>query len=315
MPNILVADDSPVERRLVGALLTRQLADVKITYASDGLQALDEIGKAAFDAIVTDFQMPNLDGLELVERAATLCPGVPVVVITGCGSEATAVRALEAGAASYIAKHDIDHRLIETVGNVLALSQSRLSRRRLISSLTVQSAHFVLENDVSLITPLITWLQDQLATMKLCGDTQVLRIGVALHETLTNAIYHGNLELDSALRQEDETLFYDLADQRRYDPAYAARRVYVQATASREMVRYVVRDEGPGYDVHRVADPTEDENIMRVGGRGMLLIRSFMDEVDHNSKGNEITLVKYIQQDPVPRPAVSAAAQPGLQLA
>ena len=100
MPKILVADDSPVERRLVGALLTRQIADVKITYVSDGLQALEELGKGSYDAIVTDFQMPNLDGLELVEKAASLCPGMPVVVITGCGSEAMAVRALEAGAAS-----------------------------------------------------------------------------------------------------------------------------------------------------------------------------------------------------------------------
>lgn len=294
MPKILVADDSFVERRLVGALLTRQIPDVSITYASDGIQALNEISQTTFDAIVTDFQMPHLDGLELVGRAAELSPGVPVVVITGCGNESTAVRALEAGAASYITKQDIDHRLIETVTNVLALSQSRLNRRRLIGSLTVQSAHFVLENDVGLITPLITWLQEQLATMKLCDDTQVLRIGVALHETLTNAIYHGNLELDSALRQEDESVFYDLANQRRGEEPYANRRVFVQATASREMIRYVIRDEGPGYDVHRVADPTEEENLERVGGRGMLLIRSFMDEVSHNAKGNEITLVKYM---------------------
>jgi len=301
MPKILVADDSPVERRLVGALLTRQIEDVTITYASDGLQALDELGKGSYDAIVTDFQMPNLDGLELVEKAAALCPGMPVVVITGCGSESMAVRALEAGAASYIAKQDIDIRLIETVRNVLALSQTRLSRRRLIGSLMVQSAHFVLENDVLLITPLITWLQEQLATMQLGNDTQVLRIGVALHEALTNAIYHGNLELDSALRQEDETLFYDLAEQRRYDPTFASRRVYVQATASREMVRYVIRDEGRGFDVRRVADPTDEEHIMRVGGRGMLLIRSFMDEVQHNAKGNEITLAKYIHSAPASR--------------
>ncbi len=313
MPNILVADDSPVERRLVGALLTRQLADVKITYVSDGLQALDELGKGTFDAIVTDFQMPNLDGLELVEKAANLCPGVPVVVITGCGSEAMAVRALEAGAASYIAKQDIDLRLIETVGNVLALSQSRLTRRRLIGSLTVQSAHFVLENDVMLVTPLITWLQEQLATMQLGDDTQVLRIGVALHEALTNAIYHGNLELDSALRQEDETLFYDLADQRRYEPTFADRRVYVHSTASREMVRYVIRDEGPGFDVQKIADPTDEEHISRVGGRGMLLIRSFMDEVQHNSKGNEITLAKYLHSRSGNRPE-AGIVRSGLQL-
>ncbi len=294
MTQILVVDDSPVERRLVGAMLTRHLPDVIVTYAQDGVQALDELEKTSFDAILTDFNMPNLDGLELLERSKQMCPGVPVVVLTGCGSEETAVRALLAGAASYINKQDIDTQLIETVQNVLALSQTRLNRRKIISSLKEQSVRFVLENDVRLVTPLITWLQEQLNTMQLCDDTQILRVGVALHEALTNAIYHGNLELDSELRQVDETVFYDLAEQRRHEEPYASRRVVVHAIASRDEIRYQIQDEGPGFNVHHVADPTDIENLMRIGGRGLLLIRSFMDQVTHNAKGNEITFVKFI---------------------
>lgn len=294
MTRILVVDDSPVERRLAGAMLTKHLPEVTVTYAHDGMQALDELGKSSFDVILTDFNMPNLDGLELLERAKETSPGVPVVVLTGCGSEETAVRALLAGAASYINKQDIDTQLIETVGNVLALSQTRLNRRKIISSLKEQSARFVLENDVALVTPLITWLQEQLNTMQLCDDTQILRVGVALHEALTNAIYHGNLELDSALRQVDETVFYDLAEQRRHEEPYASRRVVVHAIAGRDCIRYQIQDEGPGFDVHHVADPTDIENLMRIGGRGLLLIRSFMDEVTHNDTGNQINIVKYL---------------------
>ncbi len=309
MTRILVVDDSPVERRIVGAMLTRQIPDVTVIYAQDGLQALEEIGKTAFDAILTDFNMPNLDGLELLERSKQMCPGVPVVVLTGCGSEATAVRALLAGASSYISKQDIDTRLIETVTNVLALSQTRLSRRKIVSSLTEQSARFVLENDVRLVTPLITWLQDQLNMMQLCDDSQILRVGVALHEALTNAIYHGNLELDSELRQVDETVFYDLAEQRRHEEPYASRRVVIHAVASRDAIRYQIQDEGPGFNVHHVVDPTDIENLMRIGGRGLLLIRSFMDEVTHNASGNQINIVKYIHPVAVPTAAPSAMQQ------
>lgn len=312
MTQILVVDDSPVERRIVGAMLTRHIPNVTVTYAHDGVQALEEIQHKSFDAVLTDFQMPNLDGLGLLERVAKSCPGVPVVVITGCGNEATAVRALQAGAASYLNKQDLDTLLVETIRNVLALSQTRLNRRRLISSLTLQTAQFVLENDVLLVTPLITWLQDQLITMRLCDDAQVLRVGVALHESLTNAIYHGNLELDSQLRQEDETLFYDLAEQRRQQEPYASRRVLVQVTASRDFVRYQIRDDGPGFDVQSVADPTDIENILRIGGRGLLLIRSFMDEVTHNAKGNEITLVKRIQS--AEQPSAESQTHQELQL-
>ena len=147
----------------------------------------------------------------------------------------------------------------------------------------------------------------------MCDDIQVVRIGVALHESLTNAIYHGNLELDSELRQEDESIFHDLYEVRRHEPYYAARRVYVQATASRHEIRYVIRDEGQGFDVHKVSDPTEEEQLGRVGGRGLLMIRSFMDEVTHNEKGNQITLVKSVGQ-PAQSDEESANAAEELQL-
>ena len=63
-------------------------------------------------------------------------------------------------------------------------------------------------------------------------------------------------------------------------------------------VRFVIRDEGPGFDQSRLADPTDPENWERVGGRGLLLIRTFMDEVWHNPAGNEITLVKHAESKP-----------------
>ena len=54
----------------------------------------------------------------------------------------------------------------------------------------------------------------------------------------------------------------------------------------------MVRDEGPGFDPATLPDPTDPSNLERVGGRGLLLIRTFMDEVRHNESGNEITFVK-----------------------
>lgn len=294
---ILLVDDSPVERRLNEAMIRKNIPFSDVVLAKDGAEAMEEVEKYDFDLIVTDFQMPRVNGIQVVEHVTRVRPGLPVIVLTGCGSESTAVKALQAGAASYLVKKDIGKRLIETINNVLALSQSRHNRRRIISSQTMQAAKFELENDISLVTPLIAFLQDQLQSLQLC-DAQILtRIGIALHETLTNAIYHGNLELDSELRQEDENIFYELADHRRCQEPYSGRRVFVEATANRESIQYVIRDEGPGFDIHRVIDPTEEENLSRPSGRGLLLIRSFMDEVRHNAAGNEITLSKWIRKE------------------
>jgi anti-sigma regulatory factor (Ser/Thr protein kinase) len=59
------------------------------------------------------------------------------------------------------------------------------------------------------------------------------------------------------------------------------------------MARFVIRDEGPGFDPHKVPDPTDPENLERESGRGLLLMRSFMDSVAYNPTGNEVTLVKF----------------------
>ncbi|MDB5385922.1 MAG: frzE [Planctomycetaceae bacterium] len=311
MPNILVADDSPVERSLYTALILKHIPFADVVQAADGAQVLAEIERTDFDLILTDFQMPKVDGIEVLQQTARIRPGLPVVVMTGCGSEATAIRALQAGAASYLIKGEISQRLIETINNVLAMSKSRHNRRRMLSSLSNQSASFVLHNDVSLVAPLIIFLQEQLQVMELCNDSLVTRIGVALHESLTNAIYHGNLELSSELRQEDEAIFYELADQRRFDAPYCNRCVRVEAFASRDSISYTIRDEGPGFDINKVKDPTADENIFSIGGRGLLLIRSFMDQVTHNSRGNEITMVKHLK--PVAPPASPVNSELQLQ--
>ena len=58
------------------------------------------------------------------------------------------------------------------------------------------------------------------------------------------------------------------------------------------VLRIVIRDEGPGFNPGAVRNPTEKVNMDRIGGRGLLLIRSFMDEVIYNQQGNELTIIK-----------------------
>ena len=54
----------------------------------------------------------------------------------------------------------------------------------------------------------------------------------------------------------------------------------------------MVRDEGLGFDPSLLPDPTDPANLGKVSGRGLLLIQTFMDHVEHNATGNEITMVK-----------------------
>ena len=290
---ILIVDDSITQQRVAGLLLQKGLKDVAITYADNGKRAIEVLAAGLPDLIVTDLQMPEMNGLELVEHIKSGGYGVPVILMTSFGNEEIAVRALQSGAASYVPKQVLGKYLAETAGNVLSLSRGNKNRQRVLSTLSTIESRFVLENDTSLVGPLIAYLQEQASIMQLFNDSQLTRIAVALHEALTNAIYHGNLELDSDLRQHDENVFYTLGDERRDQLPYSTRRVSLVATLSSEQVQFIVGDSGPGFDPKCTLDPTEEVNMERIGGRGLLLIRSFMDRVTHNPQGNEITMIKF----------------------
>jgi CheY-like chemotaxis protein len=290
--HILVVDDSPVEQRIVGRLLQKHLTDVVVAYANDGKAALDAITNTIPDMVLSDMRMPVMNGLELVEHIKSSGYGVPVILMTSYGNEEIAVQALRTGAASYVPKLAIKKSLITTIRSVLSLSSQQNCGRRLLSTLDSAESCFVLENDSSLIAPLIEYLQEQFAMMQLFDILQITRISVAVQEAIANAIYHGNLEMDSELRQDDESVFYNVAEERRHAAEYANRRVRVKATLSLSQFSIRIEDDGPGFNPADVRDPTEEINLGRIGGRGLLLIRTLMDEVSHNPKGNEITMVK-----------------------
>jgi CheY-like chemotaxis protein len=242
--------------------------------------------------ILTDLEMPNLDGLELVEAVRRDFAQVPVVLMTAHGSEEIAAMALCNGAASYIPKAYLNQDLTPTIERILALTNANRQYAHAFDCLAASEFHFVLRNDPMLIAPIVGYLEEVIKLLKLCDATSRMRVSVALQEALLNAIYHGNLELDSNLHPEDDAAFRSLVMVRRELPQYQERRVHLDVSVSSLVAKYTIRDDGPGFDVKALPDPHTPANLDQIGGRGLLLIRTFMDEVSHNERGNVITMMK-----------------------
>lgn len=291
MPTALIVDDCAPDRRLAGGLLEKD-SDLEVLYAADGLDALNQIRQRPPDVVISDLNMPNLDGLELVSTLKREYPAVPVVLMTAQGSEEIAVRALQEGAASYVPKRRLAAELLETVGRVLSATHAVRTHARLMRRITEYQATFELENDLELLTSLVGHLQQSLAEMDLCDQSERIRVGVALQEALINAYFHGNLEVCSSLRESDHRAYYDLARERSHRPPYSQRRIHVTVRVSRGEVLYTIRDEGPGFDPATLPNPTDPDQLERPCGRGLLLMRTFMDEVRYSPTGNEVTMRK-----------------------
>lgn len=291
MATVLVVDDSPVDRHLAGKLLEKS-TDLQVVYSSNGREALATIAAGRIDLVLTDLQMPDMNGLELTEEIRNQFPHIPVILMTAHGSEEIAVAALQKGASSYVPKRNLAQDLGEVIEGVLNVSRAAQNQARLLESLTQTESQFLLYNDLSLIPPLIGHLQENLTRMKLCDEVGRLRVTVALQEALVNAIQHGNLEVSSELRQQDDKAFHALLKERAMQKPYRDRRVFVTARETPAEAVYVIRDEGPGFDPSSLPDPTDPANLEKPTGRGLFLIRTFMDQVYHNETGNQITMIK-----------------------
>lgn len=298
MSTLLIVDDSQVARSIIANLL-KEVA-TRVLHASDGREALDLLSGEVPDLVLTDLIMPGrIGGLEVVAEIRRRLPHVPVMVVTGHGSEEVAAEALAAGAAGYIPKRMLERNLCPAVKRVLDVSSSRRSQQRLFSRLRRSAYLFVLDNDASYIPTLINHLRESIVQLGLCDDTDVTRVCVALDEALTNAVFHGNLEISSELREQGNA-FYDLAAQRRNQAPFMDRRIYVKAKLGPDEAIFTIRDEGPGFDLSGLPDPTDTSNLERLSGRGIMLMMMFMDDVAYNETGNEVTMTKRSSQAPDP---------------
>lgn len=105
----------------------------------------------------------------------------------------------------------------------------------------------------------------QVATRLGFGDEAMFGIDMAVREAVTNAVLHGN-------QQSDEKF------------------VEVVFANSLKELTITVRDEGAGFDPEAVADPTAEQNLLKVSGRGILFMRNFMDAVEwmHHPEGGTV---------------------------
>jgi CheY-like chemotaxis protein/anti-sigma regulatory factor (Ser/Thr protein kinase) len=291
MPKVLVVDDAAVDRKLVGGLLSRA-GDLTVEYAVDGQEALAKIAADRPTLVVTDLVMPGMTGLELVAAITSQFPGLPVVLMTGKGSEETAVKALEAGASSYVPKSSLHQHLLETVRDLIEMVNQTRTNERLMNCMRTGQFVFSLTNDPALIPSLISYVQNVVCSMGLCDESDVIRVCIALEEALRNAMFHGNLELTSEQREGDSVVYQQLIEHRTTHEPYKDRKLYVTIDVTPTSGTFTIRDQGPGFDPHKLPDPTDPANIEKVSGRGLLLMRTFMDEVTFNATGNQVTMVK-----------------------
>lgn len=118
------------------------------------------------------------------------------------------------------------------------------------------------------------------------------RIRLSLHEALTNAIVHGNLEVSSDLKEAEETdRFTKALALRSTLSKYSSRRVQVEVDYNEHRIAWTIKDEGKGFDIEKVLKHAASEQpSLLASGRGVMMMQAFMDDVQYQLGGRQCRL-------------------------
>lgn len=285
---ILVVEDEPTNLELVADTLSAQRWAV--TPVNNGEVAMRMLVANAprFDLIILDRRMAAPDGMQILHfiRQAPHLQRTPVIMQTAAAEPSRVAEGIEAGADHYLIKPFKGSALVALVRVMLAQFGEAAHMRHQVQDLAATLA-------------LLSHAEFRFRTIDeagalahglagLCDVPEMAHIG--LTELLVNAIEHGNLAIGfdakGALMQSGR--WRDEIDRRLQLPEYRGRVARVRVETLTDLVRFVIRDEGAGFDWRRFIDLPQDRATL-LNGRGIALARnlSFLS-VDYRDEGREV---------------------------
>ena len=267
---VLVVEDSRTMQTFLTNLLKKE--DYEVIVANDGETGMHLFQQGLiegnpFDIVMTDIVMPGMSGLEVLKQVKTLNYDTIVVVLTSDANVDTAIEALNLGANNFLHKPPNSEEILNVMWRATKHREIFLENEEL-NPYTERTIHIEIPSQLKFIKGIA---HNIIADAKLMGyDERDLRdkIPVTVDEAVTNAIKHGN-----KFREDKQ--------------------VTIHVSINTERIKIIVADEGEGFDVSSVPDPTDPINFLKPTGRGILFMNIGMDEVRYNEKGTILTLIKY----------------------
>ncbi len=286
-PTLLLADDDLTLLEVLREFL--QLQGFEVVACENGKEALKQLKKTEVDLVLTDMYMPEVTGIELIERVRRYDQQVPIILLTGYSTVELTIDALRAGATNFIVKPFNLEDMLKIVHTTLERIEEAGRFTQVNRHLSGFQRVFVLPTAEEEIAHLIKLFQHDLQGFGF-SPSQIANYLLMLQEMLFNAIYHGNLEISSEVRGEGidgQLKFQELAATRMADPGYCNRKIHLSWEWQNSHLTIRVKDEGPGFDWRWWMEKTRNLDSLGASGRGMMLVNSFADQLEFNEAGNE----------------------------
>jgi len=252
---ILIVDDHDD----LSTVLTDEFGElghlIKIAESRDAAVAL--IKDENFDLIITD-----LDGEHLTDNGA---PDKITCLPEAIPNARSSVKAFKICVSNYKHNEFTEDELKNFIETTLNHKAKFVDQKVIVKNLR-EKIEFEIPSVISLMNGILDYLMERVEKIGVV-NSENSNLFIALDEAFVNAVKHGN----------------------KFD---ATKLVRITAEVSPKEARFTIEDEGEGFNVAEIPDPTNVENLFKASGRGVLIIHNVMDEVRYNERGNRLEMIK-----------------------
>ena len=291
-PKILIVDGaSPLRSELRHTLMDRGCM-VKLFAALD--KGLSELARNHYDLVITRVESADQNGLRPLMEGKRVRPESLFILLAGRATSDGAVTALREGASDLLVEPFSVEDVVNSAETAIAPLRDEIHARKVFCCIQRESREFLIPSDEPAIGPVVDILVENLTRAGVCSMIESRLTAMALTEAIANAMYHGNLNISPRLKLNlSASEFLEEIRKRKTIKEYRGRKIHIRYDLTPTEVKYVISDDGEGFD-HREAlsAAATPAGVDSHAGRGLFLLRSIMDEVTYNEKGNEVTLIK-----------------------
>ncbi len=253
---ILIVDDYDDLKTALSAEFSRDGHSVKC--CKNRIDAVERIEVENFDLIITDLDGENLISEDSSETQIDCLPD-PV------DDARSNIKAFKLCVSNYGREDFSEEELIKFVETTLNYKAKFVDQKEIVQNWR-EKIEFEIPSVMSLMHTILDYLMKRVEKNGVV-NSEDSNLFIALDEAFVNAVKHGN----------------------KFD---ATKCVRISAEVSSKEARFTVEDEGEGFNVAEIPDPTDTENLFKTSGRGVLIIHNVMDEVHYNERGNRVEMVK-----------------------
>jgi anti-sigma regulatory factor (Ser/Thr protein kinase) len=291
----LIATDNRLFDRVAPVVKDSPGSDTHVVLVGSAADALDFLNTELPDLVFINFSDSVIDGFALLENILKDSWLLHSNIVAFCADHDTSERLEKIRSANIVVSliDDDVEKYLPRIFHIIVNNQRILYQRALSADLIPTiSGSYKLDNNLIEAHCYANLLCNYLYNANKIDVRGKMRINVALTEMLINAIEHGNC----GITYDEKGAWLDagntmggLIARKCLDDAIRARRVVFEYTITPSKTTFTIADEGEGFDWRGLRDPSKQENVQELHGRGIKLTRKYTRNLTYNDRGNEAT--------------------------